>query len=118
MALNEIEQYTKTVLDKKISVVETNGPKIQKCLEYAMDKLTDYHNEGARGAIVDKAFFELYAKIKSALVAYKKYDSRVRTNLASQIDALNTAETAAEDVPQEDPQEKEKSSVPRRSSQN
>lgn len=115
MALNEIGQYTKTVLDKKISVVETNGPKIQKCLEYAMDKLTDYHNEGARGAIVDKAFFELYAKLESALAAYKKYDSRVRTNLASQIDALNTAETAAEDVPQENPQEKEKSSVPRRS---
>lgn len=110
MTLND-----RATLDKKLSVVETNGPKIQKCLEYAMDKLTDYHNDGARGMIVDKAFFELYAKLESVLDAYKKYDSRVIYNLKSQIDALDTVTNIPDDTYQENNQQKERPSVPRRS---
>lgn len=115
MALNDLKQYSLETLNEKLSVVETNGPKIQKCLEYAMDKLTDYHNDGARGIIVDKAFFELYAKIESALDSYKKYNSRVTYNLKSQIDTLNTSMPDVPEEQQEIKVEKERSSIPRRS---
>lgn len=77
---------SKETLEKKLSIVETTGERIQNSLESAMKDLTDYHNNGARGIIVDIAFFELYAKMESALDAYKKYNSRVVYNIEKQID--------------------------------
>lgn len=109
---NQNISYSKQALDEKLSIVKTNGEKIQRSIEFAMDKLTVYHNTAARGIVVDKAFFELYAKMEAVLAAYKKYNSRVVYNLEDMIERQSEIES---EQSSQQTEEKEKSSVPRRS---
>ena len=96
-------QYAKKDLEKRLNIVLTKGEKIEKCLVYALDRLVEYHNEGARGLVSDAAFYELYGKIETALNKYKSYNDRVTKNINTSIKYMQ-------------PAEKEKSSsVPRRS---
>ena len=99
----ELQQYTKEDLERRLSVIASKGEKIEKCLAYALDRLVEYYNEGARGLVSDAAFYELYGKIESALNKYKSYNNRVTKNINTSIEYMQ-------------PAEKEKSSsVPRRS---
>lgn len=99
----ELQQYTKEDLERRLAVIASKGEKIEKCLEYALDRLVEYHNEGAKGLIVDDAVFDLHAKIEAALNSYKIYNNRVTKKINAKLEDMK-------------PIEKEKSSsVPRRS---
>ena len=65
----ELQQYTKEDLERRLSVIASKGEKIEKCLEYALARLVEYHNEGAKGLIVDDAVFDLHAKVTKKINA-------------------------------------------------
>ena len=96
-------QYNEDDLRRRLRVVKEKGPKIQKCLEYAIEKLGQYHNQGAKGLIVDDAMYDVYTKLESALKAYTAYNSRVVNKINGKLSDM------APHV------EKKQSSVPRRS---
>jgi hypothetical protein len=96
-------QYTKEDLEQRLNVTSVKGEKIEKCLEYAIARLVEYHNEGAKGLIVDDAFFDLYRKFEGALNDYRSYNNRVTKKINAKLEAMK-------------PVEKERSSsIPRRS---
>ena len=96
-------QYTKEDLEKRLEIIAPKGEKIEKCLEYALERLVEYHNQGAKGLIVDDAFFDLYRKIEGALNDYKSYNSRVTKKINAKLEDMKPVET------------ERSSSVPRRS---
>lgn len=100
----ELQQYTKEDLEKRLEIVTAKGEKIQKCLEYALARLVEYHNEGAKGLIVDDAVFDLHAKIEAALDSYKSYNNRVTKKINAKLEDLKPVE-----------KERSSSSIPRRS---
>lgn len=92
--LTESEQYsyTKEDLENRLSCIKENGKHVQKCLEYAIEKLSVYHNKGAKGLIVDDAMYDVYAKLDAALNAYKSYNDRVEKKINAKLDSINTEE--------------------------
>ena len=98
-----LQQYTKEDLEKRLSVIKENGNHVKKCLDYALDKLVIYHNEGAKGLIVDEAFFDVYAKMQAALKSYEGYNERITKKINAKLEDLNYKE------------KERSSSVPRRS---
>lgn len=97
-------QYNKEDLEKRLEIVKEKGEKIQKCLEYAIARLSEYHNLGAKGLIVDDAMYDVYAKLDSALRTYTSYNSRVTKKIEGKL---------ADMIPPVE--ERKPSSVPRRS---
>ena len=82
--------YTKEDLEKRLKCVEENGNHIQKCLEYAIQKLTIYHNSGAKGLIVDDAMYDVYTKLNHALDAYISYNNRVTKKINGKLDDMKS----------------------------
>lgn len=100
----ELQQYTKEDLERRLSVIASKGEKIEKCLEYALARLIEYHNEGAKGLIVDDAVFDLHAKMEAALKSYKSYNNRVTKKINAKLEDMKPAV-----------KERSSSSIPRRS---
>ena len=38
-------QYTKEDLEKRLKIIAPKGEKIEKCLEYALERLVEYHKK-------------------------------------------------------------------------
>lgn len=102
----EINQYNwnKDDLEKRKAIIEDKGERIRKCLEYAIAKLSEYHNQGAKGLIVDDAMYDVYAKLDAALRTYTSYNDRVTKKIEAKINDLTPPV-----------EERKSSSVPRRS---
>ena len=96
-------QYTKEDLERRLEVIQEKGEKIRKCLEYAMARLPEYHNGGAKGLIVDDAMYDVYAKLDSALKTYTSYNDRVTKKINAKLADMTPPEP-----------ERKASSVPRR----
>lgn len=100
----ELNQYNWNLedLERRRDVISQKGEKIQKCLEYAIARLSEYHNQGAKGLIVDDAMYDVYAKLDAALRTYESYNNRVTKKIDAKINELSEVPPAP------------KSSVPRR----
>lgn len=93
--------YTKEDLENRLAEVQKNGTHIEKCLDFAINKIGEY-KKAINGLIVDDAIFEVYTKLNSALESYEKLNSRVIKKINAKLEEI-------------EPEEKEKSSrVPRR----
>lgn len=97
-------QYTKDDLERRLSIINENGEKIKKCIEYAIEKLSYYHNNGAKGLIVDDAMYDVYTKFDSALSTFDNYNNRVHSKINAKLEDMKPAEN-----------EKPSSNTPRRS---
>lgn len=99
-SLNENEQYsyTKEDLEKRLACIQENGKHVQKCLEYAIEKLSVYHNKGAKGLIVDDAMYDVYAKLDAALNAYKSYNDRVEKKINAKLEAFSEEEKRKSEI--------------------
>ena len=99
-------QYNKEDLERRLTIIQEKGEKIQKCLEYAIARLSEYHNQGAKGLIVDDAMYDVYAKLDAALRTYASYNSRVTKKIEGKLADMTPPV-----------EERKISSVPRRSIQ-
>ena len=97
-------QYAKKDLEKRLNIVLTKGEKIEKCLAYALDRLVEYYNEGARGLVPDDAAYELNAKMETVLKDYRYYNNRVTKKINAKLEDMKPAV-----------KERSSSSIPRRS---
>lgn len=97
-------QYNKEDLQNRLDIVHAKGEKIQKCLEYAIARLGEYHSQGAKGLIVDDAVYDVYTKLESALNTYKSYNNRVVKKIEGKLADMTPPV-----------EEKKISSIPRRS---
>ena len=87
----ELLQYTKEDLERRLSVIASKGEKIEKCLEYALARLIEYHNEGARGLVPDDAAYELNAKMETVLKDYRYYNNRVTKKINAKLEDMKPA---------------------------
>lgn len=79
-------------LKARKEIVDKKGEQIQKCLEYAIARLGEYHNQGAKGLIVDDAMYDVYVKMESALKAYTSYNDRVTKKINAKIADMTSSE--------------------------
>lgn len=85
--------YTKENLEKRLECIQENGKHIQKCLEYAIEKLSLYFSDnGIKGLIVDDAMFDLYAKLNGALKTYTDINNRATKKINAKLEDLNIEE--------------------------
>lgn len=98
--MEEQYSYTKEDLEKRLACTKENGEHVKKCLEYAIKKLSVYHNQGAKGLIVDDAMYDVYAKLDNALSAFNSYNERVTKKINAKLENFpNNASTSNSNFP-------------------
>jgi len=86
-------QYTKEDLEKRLDIATSKNEKISKCLEYAIDRLVEYHNQAGKGLIVDDAFYDLYSKMQKTMELYKNYNDRITKKITAKLEDMKSVET-------------------------